>query len=351
MADYVVPTYNRLTISPTPETNYAVTVAELQIFNKNDENLAPLGTASQDTTYPNFTADLAIDGDPATFSHAFSSSSVWTLDLDKGYPVGDLDRVVFFNRSGYELRAIGWTITLHPSDELDDNIVVGVLTDEAVQTFLLHADPVPFTVSPGVFTTDVEWEIADGTLSYELKYTNDSTAGRIISVPTGETIISARLDGLKPGADYEITLFKSVDNLSYEQVGGAGSFSTLENLVANIDIDKLRNPEGTFDISKIESNDIDHHLDALFSTGDIVVRTVNNEAVTTTFVNNGGNLPFEVGVYSLPFSTGLANQTVSLGDVNLSFDEVSDVLVVDGVSYSDGESFISNGLLVTVYNV
>lgn len=112
------------------------------------------------------------------------------------------------------------------------------------------------------------------------------------------------------------------------------------------------NSEGVFDISNFEGDVLEEHMNTLFETGDQVVRSVNNEPVTTTFVKDGGNYAeFEPGVFSFAFSaSGGTGQMASLGDVDISFDEVNDSVIIDGVSYTDGESFAINGKIVTVYN-
>lgn len=213
-----------------------------------------------------------------------------------------------------------------------------------------YIEPVTFTVSPSVFFLDVEWEAIESSLSYKVEYNSENSS------ETPETIVTSltnlRISNLEPDSAYSISLFSSTDSISYEQVGTSGSFSTLENVVSNIDVETLRNSEGVFDISNFESDDLDQHMNALFETGDLVVRSVNNEPVTTTFVKDGGSYPLEQGVFSFAFSPSIgAGQTASLGDANISFDEVNDVIVVDGVSYADGESFTLNGKIVTVYNI
>lgn len=210
----------------------------------------------------------------------------------------------------------------------------------------------PVTVTPSVFFVDVEWEAVDGALFYKVEYTSEDSS-ETVSIVTSTT--NLRISNLEANSAYTISLLSSSDDTdptTYEQVGSSGSFSTLENVVANIDVETLRNSEGVFDISNFEGDDFDQHMNALFETGDQIVRSVNNEPVTTTFVKDGESYPLEQGVFSFAFSPSIgAGQTASLGDANSSYDEVNDVVVVDGVSHADGESFTLNGKIVTVYNI
>lgn len=224
-----------------------------------------------------------------------------------------------------------------------------IVYDYTGSTTLFITLVVPVTVSPSVFFMDVEWEAVDGAVFYKVEYTliNSSTVN---SSTTSAT--STRLYNLAPNSSYTLTLFSSSDGSTYEQVESSGSFSTLENLTANIDVETLRNSEGVFDISNFEGDELDEHMNTLFQTGDQVVRSVNNEQVTTTFVRDGESYPLETGVYSFPFSASSgAGQAASLGTSNITFDETNDAIIVDGDSYTDGDSFTISGKIVTVYNI
>ena len=250
----------------------------------------------------------------------------------------------------YTFRAILYSILLYDreltGEELLQNYIGGGGT--------VIVDTSPLTATPSVFFMDVEWEVGDGVLFYKIEYVSEnSTDEVIISVQPGETNISTRLYNLQADSSYTLTLYTSLDNLDFEQVGDTGSsFSTLENVVDNIDVETLKNSEGIVDLSNFDTDDIDEHLDALFDTGDEIVRTVNDEKVTTTFVKDGGTVPLEAGAYSFPFSTSNGGgQTAGLGDLDVLFDDVNNQVVIDGVSYANGESFTIDGKIVTVYTI
>lgn len=218
----------------------------------------------------------------------------------------------------------------------------------------------PVTVSPSVFFLDIEWsaESFSEISSYKVEFTstaeNSSTLENIVtnSNSTEDSTLSTRLYNLLPDSSYTLALFASPDSITYEQVGDSGIFSTLENVVSNIDAETLRNSEGVFDISDFEGDGLDEHMNTLFATGDQVIRRVNNESVTTTFVRDGGSYPLEPGVFSFPFSAiAGAGQAASLGTSNIMFDEMNDAIVIDGVMYTDGDSLTINGKIVTVYNI
>ena len=237
-----------------------------------------------------------------------------------------------------------WILASGASETLGVNDL-GILVDTGGTL-----ENIPVTATPSVFFLDLKWEAIESSLSYKVEYTSEDSS-ETVSIVTSTT--NLRISNLEANSAYTISLFSSSgDPTTYEQVGDSGSFSTLENVVANIDVETLKNSEGVFDISDFETDDLDQHMNALFDTGDQVIRSVNNEPVTTTFVKDGESYPLEAGVFSFAFSPSIgAGQTASLGDANISFDEVNNVIVVDGVSYADGESFSINGKIITVYNI
>lgn len=328
--------------------------------------------SSSSTTLVNSIVAMTGATSSAAFGSGHGSSQVL---LDESYgitytsnagTVATMDTSAFANSSG-ETSQPYWEFTNSPQwpfvfgnvgiNTSFDWILASGSSDTAVFTGVNELSvpvpvvilPDPVTVSPGVYFADLEWEAVEGAVSYRVTYSSENQ----------ETIVSTsgtsiRLYNLEPNSAYTVTLFKSEaeDGVDYEQVGDPGSFSTLENVSSNIDVETLKNAEGVVDLSNFASDVFDQHLDTLLDTGEQVVRTLNDEEVTTTFVKSGGSLPLETGVFSLPFSTSLGGgQEASLGDVTFSFDEANDYVIIDGVAYYHGDSINTGGKVITVYNV
>lgn len=266
-----------------------------------------------------------------------------------GHPSAEITFTVLANpNDDWPCKAIFHSVLLYDRALTEEEILTNYGVGPSGYTDTDAVEQVTFTVSPSVFFIDVAWEAIDDALLYKVEFSTSSSTLEN-SVVSGT---STRLLNLEPNSSYTISLFSSSDTTTYEQVGSSGSFSTLENVVANIDVETLRNSEGVFDISNFEGDDLDEHMNTLFETGDQIIRSVNNEPVTTTFVKDGESYPLDQGVFSFAFSPSIgAGQTASLGDANISYDEVNDAIVVDGVSYADGESFEIEGKIVTVYNI
>lgn len=276
-------------------------------------------------------------------------------------PHGELHNVVFMGSQdsvesiltifanpapAYTFRAILYSILLYDRELTGEELLQNYIGGGGTVTVF---ENIPVTVTPSVFFLDLEWEAVDGALSYKVEYVLDSTTENTEFV-TENT--STRLYNLQADSAYTIALFSLSSGSDYEQVGDSGSFYTLENVVENIDAETLKNSEGIVDLTNFESDDIDEHLDALFDTGDLIVRTIGSAEVTTTFVKNGGTVPLEPGAYSFPFSTkNGGGQMAGLGDLEILFDDVNDAVVFDGVSYTNGESFTIDGKIVTVYTL
>lgn len=152
------PAYNQLQIKATEFLN----MSELEIYNLAGGNIALLGTASTDASQGASQASRGIDGNTA---HDFASGTVmdlylaggptWTLDLDRAYTLSEINKVVFYNRSGTvePARAIGSVVTFYSAD--GDSEQVGVLTGELIQDFTI-TPVMPFpTTEPGLVPSGV----------------------------------------------------------------------------------------------------------------------------------------------------------------------------------------------------
>lgn len=148
------PTYNQLQIKGA---NDFFNMSELEIYDLGGTNIALLGTASTDVPGGNPQATRGNDGNTA---HDFASGTVmdlylsggptWILDLDRAYTLSEINKVVFYNRSGTvePARAIGSVVTFYSAD--GDSEQVGVLGSELIQDFTItQVTPAP-TTDPGL---------------------------------------------------------------------------------------------------------------------------------------------------------------------------------------------------------
>lgn len=153
--------FNRVTLS-TESTPLNFT--EFELYDQAETNIALLGTASQTSTWGSANASTGINGgtDETVVSGydynfvATSGAGTWTLDLDRGYSLKELNRAVFHNRIGQSGEVnwfIGATINLH---SVDDTVTeeIGVGTADLIQTFVITTLPPASIVESADSTTD-----------------------------------------------------------------------------------------------------------------------------------------------------------------------------------------------------
>ncbi len=113
-----------------------------------------------------------------------------------------------------------------------------------------------------------------------------------------------------------------------------------------------------YDITEADA-EVAGAVNEIFDTGDAVAVTVNNAATTTTFVNRGDQLDVaEVNAVLLPFDPAITDAqqqaTLQLSDettIDVSMDQASGQILVDGVMYSAGDYFVMDGRKVTVVDI
>ena len=141
-------TYNQVIIRALPgEYNQ---IAEFELYDQNNVNIARLGTAYQAATFQLATADNAIDGNKGTeyiadvvnnpIAVALPNTD-WVLTLDREYELSELNRAVFYNRSSDSQRAIGASIILKSSTAPDE--LIGTCTIDLKQMFLIGDSVLP----------------------------------------------------------------------------------------------------------------------------------------------------------------------------------------------------------------
>lgn len=104
-----------------PGAKRILTLAEVEVFS-GGKNIAAGGKASQSSTYGNAGAARAVDGNKnpdygkngqTHTSNAGESNAWWELDLGK---VSDIEKIGIWNRTGFETRLAGFTLTLFDAE-------------------------------------------------------------------------------------------------------------------------------------------------------------------------------------------------------------------------------------------
>ena len=199
-------------------------------------------------------------------------------------------------------------------------------------------------------------EIA-GSTEYQITY-EGPTGGEIVAF-SGTTDLTYNIVGLDPDTQYAVKLYADT---------GAGLVleeefltTTLSNVAANYNITDFQE-NGVTDLTSLDAltlSNMSSVITELVNTGDVVsVSLPSNPELATSFVNVGGNISItDVDGILLPFdNTSGAGQTVylTLSDnvttVPIVYDEASNTIGVESVTYSAGDSFALDGNEIEVFD-
>lgn len=163
--------------------------------------------------------------------------------------------------------------------------------------------------------------------------------------------------GIEPETQYTVRLY--TDTGSGYTLSEQATVTTLANNSSNYDVSDFEEENGIVNISSLKNNlDLEAVIDDLFSTGDIVgISLSSNTSLTASFVKLGENLNIkDVDSTFLPFSSSIGvGQEVNLvlsddsTTVPVTYNEVSDSVTINSVTYSDGDHFLLDGKKVTVH--
>ena len=334
---------------------------ELEVYNLVGENIALLGTASTDSVNPNSNESRGNDGntdsDSAfTIDLVLAGGPTWTLDLDRGYTLSEINKVVFYNRVTFTERAVGAIITLHSSDGGNPE-EVGVLTADPIQEFVITN--VPLTVTPRALNAKITVSPVNGVIGFRItSQKTGSTRERVAK--SSFTDLNQTIPNLTPETEYTFRLYSTTGN-NYALVGES-TVTTLANSASNYDTNDFVGASGRFDLSALDTASVGliaDVMDELFSTGDDIDIVVPGRGTKVSkFVNRGGSVSIENSeALVAPFSTDAgAGQSVSLtlsdsSVVALSYDENTEAITVGATSYTSGESFVLDGKKATIVDI
>lgn len=211
---------------------------------------------------------------------------------------------------------------------------------------------------PGVFYMDLTWTPVKNSLKYKIEFSGtDGSNG--ISITSDNSV---NIGSLNPNIEYVFTLY-STDGAVFVEYGTPLTISTLDNIEANYDITFFQNSDNITDLSSFKTEEleyIDENLNELLTTGSIVKREVLSMSKYTTFINRGDTVDSSssngVGEFLIPFTqtSGVGQQATIISgteDIEISYDETSDQFIVDGITYSNGDSLVIDGKRMVFYNV
>lgn len=211
---------------------------------------------------------------------------------------------------------------------------------------------------PGVFFMDLTWTPIVEAIKYKIEFLGTDGSNGISIIEEN----SVNIGSLNPNIEYVFTLY-STDGAVFVEYGTPLTINTLEDVIVNYDITIFENSDNVTDLSSLETIEleyIDEKLNELLNTGDTVAREVLSSSINTTFINRGDTLDSSssngVGGFLIPFTqtSGLGQEvTISSGteDIEISYDESNDQVIVGGVYYSNGDSLVIDGKRMTVHNV
>ena len=193
----------------------------------------------------------------------------------------------------------------------------------------------------------------DGATMYRL--TIEGPTGGEVTKVSGTTILEHNLTGVVPETQYTVRMYGDTGS-GYELLEET-VVTTLINAAASYDVSDFM-VDGVVTFGSLGA-DLDLVINDLLITGDVVsVSLPSNTSVKSSFIKNGETLSInDVESALIPFySSSGSGQNINfiLSDnvttVPITFDETSESITVDSVTYSTGDSFILDGKKVTVYD-
>lgn len=202
------------------------------------------------------------------------------------------------------------------------------------------------TLTPFTHLVDIDWNGVSGATTYHLTYIKDGGSEESLATTTDLSFVARNL---VPGSSYEFRVYSDLDLVTAFNTGTTSTPSVDATSVGTL-LTRLGNDLTL--LSEASLADIDPLLGTVLTTGDIVITDIGS----TTFVKNSEilTLPdlYKSQVLTSFYQGAGAGQTVSiiLPDTStgvVSYDETLDEIVVGGMSYAIGTSFVLGGQKVT----
>lgn len=213
-----------------------------------------------------------------------------------------------------------------------------------------------FNITPWSTFMELSWQSLLSTTSYRMTY--NSGTGEVISGETSD--ITSGIYNLEPETEYDIKVYSSIDDVNYviyKEMTRTTLTDTFENsnLVAFV-VDGVCDLTSLNDVTRLR---LEEYIDNVLVTGDEFV--VNNESFRNKYfrvVARGGtsSIPLN-GSILFPFNPleGSSQNAIlelsDLSNITVSYDDSVNSIIVDGVTYYPGDTFILDGQKVTVYDI
>lgn len=219
----------------------------------------------------------------------------------------------------------------------------------AADVATLYSDgpnPPPLSVTMYTHVADLVWSPVSGVISYTITMSTDS--GPVVTIATTSEL-SHSVYGLTPGSLYEFSLYTDVDPVTPVDTL-TDSALPVDNTNVNSLMTRLGNDLTLLHPTSISS--IQNFIPSVLSTGE-VVKTVLGE---TTYVGNSDTItlsdPNDAVLTPFQSASG-SGQSASIvlpdGSTNLvTFDEITNEVIVASTNYSVGEHFVLGGLKASV---
>lgn len=217
----------------------------------------------------------------------------------------------------------------------------------------------PFSVVPGIVNLYSTISAVDDATAYKITIQEyGSSIESIAYTNIDPTDLIKTIGSLSPQTTYTLRLYVSIGS-GYTLASELTS-TTLENLASNHDKGRY-GADGEFDFRNVDQttlSTLDGVMNELFQTGDELSFKIRGSSVQSKFVKLGGTVVLEnESAISIPFSTSSGtgqNATITLSDnvdVVLAYDETTEEISINGVSYAFGESLVLDGKKVTFHDV
>lgn len=217
----------------------------------------------------------------------------------------------------------------------------------------------PFSVVPGIVNLYSTISAVDDATAYKITIQEyGSSIESIAYTNIDPTDLIKTIGSLSPQTTYTLRLYVSIGS-GYTLASELTS-TTLENLASNHNKGRY-GADGEFDFRNVDQttlSTLDGVMNELFQTGDELSFKIRGSSVQSKFVKLGGTVVLEnESAISIPFSTSSGtgqNATITLSDnvdVVLAYDETTEEISINGVSYAFGESLVLDGKKVTFHDV
>ena len=264
-----------------------------------------------------------------------------------------------------ESRSWGVGILVDTVNQLVYDFTIGsftVYTDGTFAIASLPQDPSSMIVSVTPLGMRASWSAIAGATSYNLSISEGNDGDNVLTLlyKTSNTSELFYQKLLPSSSTY--TVYLKYDTSTETNVLSALRTITIPGASTdpvNFSKDFFVGKEGRFDLTKVKI-DLGNVLNSLFETGDSLDMSIpGGKRVTTKFVKRGETVPIseQSTSISIPFSKDAGSgQSISIAlsdtsTVDVDYDEVSESLTVQGVSYVVGEYFVLDGKKVFLYDV